>query len=497
MFGKNNQVTLFALATFIFLLLLSFVPEVKLPYLNYRIKGVHLFSDIQVSKHIPLPASIATPLVAHSDSVVVVAAVDTMGVNSSSEVILASSSVAPSVAGVVTTGATVGSAALSAASPVTAVAPSSSLSSSFFEDYSPSQNQLQRFVEPLLALQRGERNQVRIGFLGDSFIEGDIMTDAIRAHLQARFGGRGVGFVPISHISSRDRLSIKHTYEGWKTYSMAAPKEADKSKLFLSGYYFKPQEGATVLYQTPPAKKRGSFSTAQLLFINEQRAKIRAVINDSISYEYLPDASAGLQAITIREEMQSVRFQFDAVDGLVVYGAYLEDGSGVCLDNFSMRGTSGTVLEMSDALLTEQWRGFKEYDVLVLQYGLNVISKEQFDYGAYRHKMVALLEKLKRLFPHTLFVVMGIGDRGSMQNGEVATMPEVYAILDAQRAIAKESEVLFWDTFSAMGGANSIVQLANSQPPLANKDYVHLNRAGGRMLGKRFVHSLEAGFGGK
>ena len=37
--------------------------------------------------------------------------------------------------------------------------------------------------------------EVRIAFLGDSFVEGDILTSDLREALQAKFGGRGVGFV--------------------------------------------------------------------------------------------------------------------------------------------------------------------------------------------------------------------------------------------------------------------------------------------------------------
>ena len=39
---------------------------------------------------------------------------------------------------------------------------------------------------------------IRIAFLGDSFIEGDILTADFRAMLQKQSGGCGVGFVPIS-----------------------------------------------------------------------------------------------------------------------------------------------------------------------------------------------------------------------------------------------------------------------------------------------------------
>ena len=57
------------------------------------------------------------------------------------------------------------------------------------------------------------RTPVRIAVLGDSFIEGDILTADLREQLQLRYGGRGCGFAPMSspltgyQMCIRDRLS--------------------------------------------------------------------------------------------------------------------------------------------------------------------------------------------------------------------------------------------------------------------------------------------------
>ena len=45
------------------------------------------------------------------------------------------------------------------------------------------------------ALDEASRRPVRIAYFGDSFIEGDILTADLRALLQTRYGGCGVGYV--------------------------------------------------------------------------------------------------------------------------------------------------------------------------------------------------------------------------------------------------------------------------------------------------------------
>ncbi|MDR1879867.1 MAG: hypothetical protein LBQ78_02930, partial [Tannerellaceae bacterium] len=62
------------------------------------------------------------------------------------------------------------------------------------EDYSAGHTGLERFFAALN--RRGEMERpVRIAFMGDSFIEGDIVVADFRDALQKQFGGHGVGFV--------------------------------------------------------------------------------------------------------------------------------------------------------------------------------------------------------------------------------------------------------------------------------------------------------------
>lgn len=61
---------------------------------------------------------------------------------------------------------------------------------------------------------------VRIAYFGDSFIEGDILTADLRSLLQQKFGGRGVGYVPVTSRVAGFRPTIKHTFEGWESHAV-------------------------------------------------------------------------------------------------------------------------------------------------------------------------------------------------------------------------------------------------------------------------------------
>ncbi len=85
--------------------------------------------------------------------------------------------------------------------------------------------------------------------------------------------------------------------------------------------------------------------------------------------------------------------------------------------------------------------------------------------------------------------MLGVGDRGQKQGGEVASLRTAAAIVDAQRRAAREAGVMFWDTREAMGGENAIVDWRKRG--LVNADYIHLNHKGGEEMGRLFVESLK------
>jgi hypothetical protein len=54
----------------------------------------------------------------------------------------------------------------------------------------------------------------------------------------------------------------------------------------------------------------------------------------------------------------------------------MEDTTGVVVDNYSLRGNSGLILEQMDPSRCEALNVIRKYDLIVLQYGLNVVSDE-------------------------------------------------------------------------------------------------------------------------
>ena len=61
---------------------------------------------------------------------------------------------------------------------------------------------------------------MRIAVLGDSFIEGDILTADLRERLQQAYGGGGAGFAPMASPLTAFRRTIKTQSKGWTSYNI-------------------------------------------------------------------------------------------------------------------------------------------------------------------------------------------------------------------------------------------------------------------------------------
>lgn len=360
------------------------------------------------------------------------------------------------------------------------------------EDFSADSSALQRFFGALH--RRDSLNRVvRIAFLGDSFVEGDIFTAELRDFLQDSLGGGGVGFVNITSPVNKFRQTVVHDFSGWQTFSVLNTEpQPEWHKIGLSGQYSLPEEGALLSYKLPSGryKQLGAVDSARFFFRNEKNCRIWVSVNGASEVAFLPRASTSIQILSFGDSVSELSFRFEQCEGFTAFGLQFDDRKGVSVDNYALRGASGSSLASVSPTLAAQWNRLAPVDLLVLEYGLNVVSAGVLDYNYYRVRMMKSISTLKRLFPDADILLMGIGDRSAKIDGEMQTMPEVKAMVALQREMAREAGIAHWSLFDAMGGENSMVGFAEREPAWAAKDYTHMSALGGRVLARKFFAAL-------
>ncbi|MDD3064155.1 MAG: hypothetical protein PHX50_15265 [Massilibacteroides sp.] len=348
------------------------------------------------------------------------------------------------------------------------------------EDYSAGHIGLSRFFTALKKIKTLQR-PVRIAVMGDSFIEGDIFVADLRAAFQKQFGGNGVGFVPIFSVADQFRPTINQSVENWTTFSL---QKDTTHHYLLSGSFFEPKEKASLTIE--PAEKYPDLNKVpsfKLYYSGIHPGHIAYTINadrDTIIKDLPSKNLPG--SFEIKHAFSEGTFFFWGGENLQVYGTALEENNGVVVDNFSLRGNSGLILNRLDIKLCNAFAEARAYDLIILQYGLNVVSEEILNYGWYRTRMIQVIRHIQKCFPNTDILLMGVSDRAYQNGDSFETMPAVFALLHAQRQIVQITNITFWNTFGAMGGTNSMCRFVENN--WASKDYTHLSFRGGKEIAK-------------
>ena len=348
-----------------------------------------------------------------------------------------------------------------------------------------------RFDAFISKLANGE--DVRIAFMGDSFVEGDIVTCDLREELQSRFGGRGAGFIPADIPFATVRKSIKRTSANWKTYSVMKPKEAPEAlreRLFVSGYLAEGRAGATTRWQaTTSHASLDSCTQARILLISRDTSRVEVVLGDTLRNEFMIAGDERVREIYVEGPVDDIRLR--VVEGSVMcYGATMEGDGGVTVDNFSVRSNNGHAIFGTSATVNRQVDELLGYDLVVLQYGLNIMQKGQRVYAKYRDQVRDMIAYAERCFPNAAIVVVGVSDRWVKNTETNAYEPigSVDALTSYQRAAADSCKVVFWNTSRVMKGLGGMPTFVSNG--WAAKDYTHINYAGGKRIANALTEAI-------
>lgn len=341
------------------------------------------------------------------------------------------------------------------------------------------------------------KEQVRVAFMGDSFVEGDILTADLRELLQDSFHGGGVGFVPVASPFTGFRQTIKTTSKGWTPYNIMQRKSAPApyaEDFFVSGWVAKAAEGASTRWDmTTKRRHLEEVERARLLFICRQKAEIGLKLNDGEERVFFFEGDEVVRQIVVeQEQIRSLEMKvLSGADSFTGIGAEFDSKSGVAVDNFSIRSNNGQAMFWSNASVNSQINTMRPYDLVILQYGLNIMQADRHNYSLYGEQVEKMISYVESCFPGAAVLVMGVSDRSQKGEDGIKPMESAKSLTQSQREAAEHKGVAFWDTYSAMqrmGGMTEFV--ANGW---AGKDYTHINYAGGARIARELYYAILKG----
>jgi len=366
-----------------------------------------------------------------------------------------------------------------------------------FEDYTGNQY-LVTFFEKLFQLETKKEGNVRIAYFGDSMTDGDLIVKDFRTYLQEKFGGQGVGFVNITSESASSRSSVTHEFSGnWKTQSYLKVKRPSRA-FGVNGHVFFANDTANVAwvkYKATKTKFASELPRPTLFYgsSSNKEGKVIFVAGDTIVKKLTPNNT--LNTLTLSEgSLKNLKVNFKKADSIPIYGFNFDDGKGVHVDNFSNRGNSGLPLGSFDINTMRAFHAKLDYDLIVLQYGANVLNYGTLDYTWYEKRMTKVVNHLKECFPGVAILIVSTADKSTKYDLEMKTDSAVVPLNRAQKKYAIKSEASFVNMYTLMGGDGSMVKWVEEVPSKANKDYTHFNHRGAKEAANLIFTQLNQGY---
>lgn len=410
------------------------------------------------------------------------------------------------------------------------------------------QEELRPFLKKLEALKpvydktpgSYDRN-LRIAYFGDSIIEGDVITAPLRYFLQSQYGGKGIGFVPITSITADYRKTVKHEFSrNWESISFMT-SSPPRTSLGISGFTFIPRPYYTTIRKVETAVIDSLFSPVDSLNVADSTdvamedagtKDVRTYVNYDPWVEYTAadirggmasferirlfysnasqdsyftcaydsgepitfrlSAGDGLQTINIspNKPVKKIKLTFPADNPVHVYGVSFDESEGVYVDNFAVRGYSGMDFRRIYADILAEFQRILGYDLVVLQYGGNITDPSVTNYQGYKRRMIGAIKHIQNSMPGVPILIVGMHDRSVRLDTGYQTSPDIPLLIRAQSEMASETGAGFFNLFEAMGGYNSMQNYVNQNPPLASTDYTHFTRHGGDKIAWMLIDFL-------
>lgn len=337
---------------------------------------------------------------------------------------------------------------------------------------------LAQFAPFFEALRQSKSTQVRIAHFGDSAIEGDNISSQLRENFQVKYGGNGPGFINITNqdISFR-RTTAQSFSDNWRTFSVTGRKSKNHP-VGISGSVSVPKGKAWVLYKPNWGfKTMREFSLVRVFYTDAEPSAIEYELEvKKGTAELVPGADVQELIIPVDGVSKQFKLITQSEEQAHFYGVSLESKTGVCVDNYPLRGNVGDGITDIDKSVFQSFQNYLDYKLIILQFGLNVLDQNMENYDSYEKKMIKVVNYLKEVAPNAAILLVGVGDRGQKRGSSFITHPNVPKLVAAQQHIAKETNIAFWNLYEAMGGEKSMADWVKRG--LGSVDYTHLTVEG-------------------
>ena len=344
------------------------------------------------------------------------------------------------------------------------------------------------YLDPFFeALDSAKKEAVRIVHYGDSQLETDRMTSALREHFQAKFGGGGVGMVPAVQPIATFTLSqtISPMLQRYCAFG-SADFRANHHRYGPLAAMSRLDGTVTLSFNSRSEKKFPHCQKFQKISVLVKGSGTMSASCGGKTWQLTPDLGDENMVRTFCAQLPSPtsRVKLTISGNMDIYAIMLDGKNGVSMDNVPMRGCSGTVFTTIDRSTMAPFFKGQNVRLIILQYGGNSVPYLNGAQGitAYANSIKEQIRLFKQMAPKARILFIGPSDMSTRVNGVMKTYPHLEEVDAALRKAANDEGVAFWDMYQAQGGRNSMVEWVKARPQLAGGDYIHFTPLGAEKM---------------
>lgn len=326
---------------------------------------------------------------------------------------------------------------------------------------------------------------VRVLHYGGSLIENDYVSGTLRRLMQEDFGGAGVGLLPLFQTNA-NFITVK---KSGKWHISQPNKKMPRGNFGVYGAALMPPPVNALGQRT---QDKGFIHIDIPEKLRPQALFLEGIFHDEVSEKQLQITAGKQKAAAQVVEVPGQQHRTYALPAGVkeaelsltlsknacLYALALNDTTGICVDNMSVKGYDGAVFSPNNRRFLINQLTLLNTGLVLYQFDGSPLVKNK-DYGNYRILLMKELAYLRILMPQTPVIVIGTASSGN-----------VNLILDIQRECALANGCVFWNLDQALGGNNALARWAEAQPALVSRNLSHFTPRGADWAAKLFYRSL-------
>jgi lysophospholipase L1-like esterase len=406
-------------------------------------------------------------------------------------------------------------------------------------------------VDPPLALERADTltrfyeglaagGRVLVTEYGDSHTAGDRFTGELRHRLQEKYGDAGRGFLLTGRpaIKWYEQIDARYGTEGdWKADQGGKKDTAEPYGLAgVRSYATKPSAEAWI-GTCEDCDAGQSVASFEIYYLRQKDGGVLEARVDDGDWQRIHTALGkdegelplpDYATIEVPDGAHKLTLRPRGSKEVDVFGVSLERKQpGVIVDALGIVGLQMSHLWRWDWSVIAPQLAHRDPSLVVLQYGTNEADDARLDVAQFEERYVELIGRIREATPDAAILVLGPPDMMQREMGKkdcekaakdlekrarkarrkhkefTETMPDgctwktpqmLLDVVEAERRVADRTGVAFFDTFSAMGGAEVIAGMIEADPPLAYQDHVHFTGKGYQAWADLLLEDLMRGY---